>query len=164
MLEVRIIGQNFGRGPSKDHSTKVRLQLTQWFLRRRLKCEMLTDERRTKSEDNSSHGLKARWAKKKQHNWNSCLTLHLNFLQKRKLSSFQTWQGKKSHLASTHTLKPLSKLNIFVSMLKNQAFSKFLLLVPTPLCIYNIYMKIVQFHGPVFKQCKKSLIRKYNLF
>jgi hypothetical protein len=50
----------FGRGPSKDHSTKVWLQLAQWFLRRRLKCEMLTDGRRTKSDDNSSHGLKAR--------------------------------------------------------------------------------------------------------
>jgi hypothetical protein len=63
-LEVGIIGHNFGRGPSKDHSTKVWLQLAQWFMRRRLKCEMLTDGRRTKSDDNSSHGLKARWAKK----------------------------------------------------------------------------------------------------
>ena len=46
-LEVAITGHNFGRGPSKDHSTKVWLQLAQWFLRRRLKCEMLTDGRRT---------------------------------------------------------------------------------------------------------------------
>ncbi len=38
-LEVRITGHNFGRGPSKDHSTKVWLQLAQWFLRRRLLCE-----------------------------------------------------------------------------------------------------------------------------
>ena len=66
-LEVGITGHNFERGPSKDHSTKVWLQLVQWFLRRRLKCEMLTDGRRTtddrqrtKSDDNSSHGLKAR--------------------------------------------------------------------------------------------------------
>jgi hypothetical protein len=59
-LEVGITGHNFGRGPSKDHSTKVWLQLAQWFLRRRLKCEMLTDGRRTKSDGNSSHGLKAR--------------------------------------------------------------------------------------------------------
>ena len=44
-LEVRITGHNFGREPSKDHSTKVWLQLAQWFLRRRLKCEMLTDEK-----------------------------------------------------------------------------------------------------------------------
>ena len=65
-------GHNFQREPSKDHSTKVWLQLVQWFLRRRLKCEMLTDgrrttddKRRTKSDDNSSPGLKARWAKKK---------------------------------------------------------------------------------------------------
>jgi hypothetical protein len=45
-LEVGITGHNFGRGPSKDHSTKVWLQLAQWFLRRRLKCEMLTDGRK----------------------------------------------------------------------------------------------------------------------
>jgi hypothetical protein len=65
-LEVGITRHNFGRGPSKDHSTKGWLQLAQWFLRRRLKCEMLTDGRRTKSDDNSSHGLKARWATKNQ--------------------------------------------------------------------------------------------------
>ena len=59
-LEVGITGHNFGRGPPKNHSTKVWLQLAQWFLRRRLKCEMLTDGRRTKSDGNSSHGLKAR--------------------------------------------------------------------------------------------------------
>ena len=46
-LEVGINGHNFERGPSKDHSTKVWLQLAQWFLRRKLKCEMLTDGRRT---------------------------------------------------------------------------------------------------------------------
>jgi hypothetical protein len=34
-LEVEITGHNFGRGPSKDHSAKVWLQLAQWFLRRR---------------------------------------------------------------------------------------------------------------------------------
>ena len=32
---------HFGRGPSKDHSTKVWLQLAQWFLRRRFLCEFL---------------------------------------------------------------------------------------------------------------------------
>ena len=42
--ERNISQNNFGRGPSKDHSTKVWLQLAQWFLRRRLKCEMLTDD------------------------------------------------------------------------------------------------------------------------
>ena len=46
-LEVGITGHIFGRGSSKDHSTKVWLQLAQTFLRRRLKCEMLTDGRRT---------------------------------------------------------------------------------------------------------------------
>jgi hypothetical protein len=34
-LEVGITGHNFGRGPFKDYSTKVWLQLAQWFLRRR---------------------------------------------------------------------------------------------------------------------------------
>jgi hypothetical protein len=29
----------FWKGPSKDHSTKVWLQLAQWFLRRRFLCE-----------------------------------------------------------------------------------------------------------------------------
>jgi hypothetical protein len=53
-LEVGITGHNFGRGTSMDHSTKVWLQLAQWFLRRRLKCEMLTNGRRMKSDDNSS--------------------------------------------------------------------------------------------------------------
>jgi hypothetical protein len=38
-LEVGITRHNFGRGPSKDHSTKVLLQLAQWFLRRRFLCE-----------------------------------------------------------------------------------------------------------------------------
>jgi hypothetical protein len=33
-LKVGITGHNFGRGPCKDHSTKVWLQLAQWFLRR----------------------------------------------------------------------------------------------------------------------------------
>jgi hypothetical protein len=32
-------GQIFGRGPSKDHSTKVWLQFAQWFLKRRYLCE-----------------------------------------------------------------------------------------------------------------------------
>ena len=41
-LEVRITGHNFGRGPSKDHSTKVWSKLAQWFLQRRLKCEKFT--------------------------------------------------------------------------------------------------------------------------
>jgi hypothetical protein len=38
-LEVWITGHNFGRGKSQDHSTKVWLQLAQWFLRRRFLCE-----------------------------------------------------------------------------------------------------------------------------
>jgi hypothetical protein len=29
----------FWKGPSKDHSTKVWLQLARWFLRRRFLCE-----------------------------------------------------------------------------------------------------------------------------
>jgi hypothetical protein len=38
-LEIGITGHNFGRGLSKDHSTKVWLQLAQWFLRRRFLWE-----------------------------------------------------------------------------------------------------------------------------
>jgi hypothetical protein len=38
-MEFGITGHNFGRGPSKDHSTTVWLQLAQWFLRRRFVCE-----------------------------------------------------------------------------------------------------------------------------
>jgi hypothetical protein len=38
-LEVGITGHNFGRGASKDYSTKVWMQLAQWFLRRRFLCE-----------------------------------------------------------------------------------------------------------------------------
>ena len=53
-LEFGITGHKFGRGQFNDHFTKVWLQLAQWFLRRRLKCEMLMDGRRTKSDGNSS--------------------------------------------------------------------------------------------------------------
>jgi hypothetical protein len=45
-LEIGITGYNFQGGPPTDHSTKVWLQLAQWFLRRRLKCEILTDGRK----------------------------------------------------------------------------------------------------------------------
>jgi hypothetical protein len=38
-LKVGITGHNFGRGLSKDNSTKVWLQLAQWFLKRRFLCE-----------------------------------------------------------------------------------------------------------------------------
>ena len=38
-LEIGITGHIVGRGPTKDHSTKVWLQLAQWFLKRRFLCE-----------------------------------------------------------------------------------------------------------------------------
>ena len=38
-LKIGITEHNFGRGPCKDHCTKVWLQLVQWFLRRRYLCE-----------------------------------------------------------------------------------------------------------------------------
>jgi hypothetical protein len=38
-MKVGITGHNIGRGSCKDHSTKVWLQLVQWFLRRRYLCE-----------------------------------------------------------------------------------------------------------------------------
>jgi hypothetical protein len=68
-LEVGITGHNFERGPSKDHSTKVWLQLVQWFLRRRLKCEMLTDGRQT-----TRHVFKYKHTK--WSHW--CITASLN--------------------------------------------------------------------------------------
>jgi hypothetical protein len=46
-LEVGITGHNFGRGPSKDHSTKVWFKLARWLQRSWLKCEKLTDGRTT---------------------------------------------------------------------------------------------------------------------
>ena len=46
-----------GRGPSSEHFWQVWLISVQRFQRRRLKCEKLTDERRTLTHDKSSHGL-----------------------------------------------------------------------------------------------------------
>ena len=46
-LEIGITGHNFGRGPFKDHSTKVWFKLAQWLQRSSLKCEKLTDGRQT---------------------------------------------------------------------------------------------------------------------
>jgi hypothetical protein len=40
-LEVKITGHNFGRGPPKDHFTKVWLQLAQWFLTRKFLKDFL---------------------------------------------------------------------------------------------------------------------------
>ena len=44
LVESRDHRTQFGSGLSKNHSTKVWLQLAKWFLRSRLKCEMLTDD------------------------------------------------------------------------------------------------------------------------
>jgi hypothetical protein len=79
-LEVGITGHNFGRGPSMDHSTKVWLQFAQWFLRRRLKCEMLTDWRRTKGDDNSSHFGVWNFG----HFWFPCVLIFLSIHSDRK--------------------------------------------------------------------------------
>ena len=49
---------NLWRGPSIDASYQVSLHLAEGFQRRRLKCEKLTDRRRTPSDDKSSH---CRW-------------------------------------------------------------------------------------------------------
>ena len=45
-------------GPAIDANFQVSLHLTEGFQRRRLKCEKLTDRRRTPSDDKSSH---CRW-------------------------------------------------------------------------------------------------------
>jgi hypothetical protein len=63
-LEVWITGHNFGRGPSKDHSTKAWFKLAQWLqisskeLIKMWKVNGRTDDRRRMlSGDNSSHFL-----------------------------------------------------------------------------------------------------------
>ena len=43
LVGSQVTGHNFGRGPSKDHSTKVWYKLAQWLQRSWLKCEKLTD-------------------------------------------------------------------------------------------------------------------------
>ena len=65
-LAAILVGSWDHRGPPKDHSTKVWLQLAQWFLRRRLKCEMLTEHR---------HSF---------HSKNICPLLFLNLVRKRR--------------------------------------------------------------------------------
>ena len=45
------------RGPSNEHLWQVWLKSVQWFQRRRVKCEKLTDGQRTLTHDKSSHGL-----------------------------------------------------------------------------------------------------------
>jgi hypothetical protein len=46
-----------GRGPSNEHLWQVWLKSVQRFQRRRVKCEKLSDGRRTLTHDKSSHGL-----------------------------------------------------------------------------------------------------------
>ena len=46
-----------GRGQSNEHLWQVWLKSVQRFQRRRVKCEKLTDGRRTLTHDKSSHGL-----------------------------------------------------------------------------------------------------------
>ena len=51
-----VVGYNSERGPPKDHPCQVWSKLAQWFQRRRLKCEKLTDRqtdgRTTTTTDN----------------------------------------------------------------------------------------------------------------
>jgi hypothetical protein len=63
-LEVGITGHVFGRGPSKDHSTKVWFKLAQWLQRSWLKCEKLTDGRSVVTIAHMT--LWVRWAKKEE--------------------------------------------------------------------------------------------------
>ena len=59
-MEGRAVGQNFERGPPKDHPCQVWFNLVPRFQRRRLKCEKFTtddDRRRTKPDGKGSHGL-----------------------------------------------------------------------------------------------------------
>jgi hypothetical protein len=71
-LEVGITGHTFGRGPSKDHSTKVWFKLAQWLQRSWLKCETLTERTNGRTTDDGrsvvtiAHAQMTlvRWAKK----------------------------------------------------------------------------------------------------
>ena len=71
-LEVGITGHNFGRGRTKDHSTKVWFKLAQWLQRSWLKCEKLTNGRTDGRTDGRGRSvvtiahmtLWVRWAKK----------------------------------------------------------------------------------------------------
>ena len=56
-MEGGAVGHNFERDPPRDHPCQVWFNLVQRFLRRRFKCEKLTDGRRTLTHDKSSHGL-----------------------------------------------------------------------------------------------------------
>ena len=124
-LEVGITGQIFVRGPSKDHSTKVWLQLAQWFLRTRLKCEILTDRRLTKSDDNSSHGLMARWAKngKRFHNLTHRLTfLYAHRSQAWNSSDFEV--GEQSTVSLRRLFLKFSKISYRYTCSISKIFTK----------------------------------------
>ena len=62
--------QKSGRGPSNEHLWQVWLKSVQRFQRRRVKCEKLTDGRRTLTHDKSSHGLWPGELKKKEPSFN----------------------------------------------------------------------------------------------
>ena len=67
--EVGITGHNFGRGPSHQSLAAIGPVVSEE------KIKMWNvDGRLTKSDDNSSHGLKARWAKKLSRTKNRALT------------------------------------------------------------------------------------------
>ena len=113
-LEVGITGHNFGRGLSKNHSTKVWFKLAQWLQRSWLKCEKLTDgrmdgrtdrrrttddRRRTLSGDNSS--LWVRWAKKLQNFSYQNQDRHSQILRNQINKLFTTEEGRQA-LAYCH--------------------------------------------------------------
>ncbi len=71
-LEVWINGHNFGRGPYKYHSTKVWLQLAQWFLRRRLKFTTYDG----RQEMAKAHMAFGHWPiRNKNYLWRPCLLM-----------------------------------------------------------------------------------------
>ena len=58
LLTDRDEMRNFNRRPSIDASYQVSVHLAQWFQRRRLKYEKLTDDgQQTQNDDKSSHCL-----------------------------------------------------------------------------------------------------------
>jgi hypothetical protein len=96
-LEIGITGHNFGRGPSKDYSTKVWLQLAQWILRRRLLCEFPIGSYVKLSS--AVGAILIEWPNRRTHLWKK--TIHWLFDQNFVLIE-QMVSDKKIYLGISH--------------------------------------------------------------
>ena len=125
-LEVGITGHNFGRGPCKDHSTKVWLQLAQWSPRRRLKCEMLTDGGRT-TDDGRKRMTRPGELKSDAKNKQTISKLEKQQTKERKQNT-KIYQTKKNNdvfpLTEATLIKNEFMTLIFVCVIFEQALQK----------------------------------------